>query len=328
MSRLTRTYATGQTLSIAAMEEASRFRVHEVDIEHLFLALVISEQTAGQVLRGAGITLDAARAAVAEQHAAQIASLGIAARLPANGPIAIHESGHREWTERAIDVIVRSSPRNTSGDASPILRALVTEPSGMIEEILARLGTTPEAVIARLDDAEKIIEPRETNARARLARTGTAFVPATPDAVWELLTTPDRLPEWDTTVGRVEGDGDAWTAWARTEHPDGTAIRVKPHLARQRAEDRADESARRVLWRFTFPDAPRANARIIDIAIESAAGGSELAITVGWECTARPAGLRRVIAPVARRVLAPLRRWALWMQHQSVAAGISRALRG
>src|SRR5690606_16041423 len=68
MSAFLNTAATMQTLSVAGMEEASRDGRREGDLEHVLLALVLSEQSAGQVLRGLGITLDAARLAVREQH--------------------------------------------------------------------------------------------------------------------------------------------------------------------------------------------------------------------------------------------------------------------
>ena len=41
MNKLVRAAQTSQSLSLAAMEEASRRGLREADIEHLFLALVI-----------------------------------------------------------------------------------------------------------------------------------------------------------------------------------------------------------------------------------------------------------------------------------------------
>ena len=64
MSRFSQAAATMHTLSLAAMEEASRLGVHDADIDHLLLALTLDADTGGQVLRRAGIRLDTARAAV------------------------------------------------------------------------------------------------------------------------------------------------------------------------------------------------------------------------------------------------------------------------
>lgn len=49
MSKFTDAATTSHTLSVAAMEEASRFGQRSTDIDHMFLALVVSEQVAGQV---------------------------------------------------------------------------------------------------------------------------------------------------------------------------------------------------------------------------------------------------------------------------------------
>ncbi|MHA7277235.1 Clp protease N-terminal domain-containing protein [Arthrobacter sp. Hz1] len=67
--------ASVQTLSLAAMEEASRRGLRNADLEHLFLALVINDQAAGRALRKAGITLDGARSAVDAMHSDQLRSV-------------------------------------------------------------------------------------------------------------------------------------------------------------------------------------------------------------------------------------------------------------
>ncbi|NNV08857.1 Clp protease, partial [Geobacillus sp. MMMUD3] len=92
MSRFTDSASTSYSLSITAMEEASRVGQREADIDHLFLALTVSEQTAGQVLRSLGITIDDAREAVAAQHAEQLAGLGIRMDPPEPGRIVFHET--------------------------------------------------------------------------------------------------------------------------------------------------------------------------------------------------------------------------------------------
>ncbi len=117
MSRITAAAATSHTLSVTAMEEASRLGQHKVDIDHMLLALVVSEQVAGQVLRSFGVTLDAAREAVDTQHAEQLASLGIRTEMPTPGRITFHETGISEWSPRAQEVIKSSAEGKNSGDA-------------------------------------------------------------------------------------------------------------------------------------------------------------------------------------------------------------------
>ncbi len=53
MSKFTTSLATSHNLSLAAMEEASRVGQRTADIDHLFLALVMNKDVAGQVLRKA-----------------------------------------------------------------------------------------------------------------------------------------------------------------------------------------------------------------------------------------------------------------------------------
>jgi len=130
MNKLVRAAQTSQSLSLAAMEEASRLGLREADIEHLFLALVIDDQSAGRALRSMGIDLDAARRAVEEQHDAQLASLGIEASFPKAGRIVFQETDGYEWSARALDLIGKSSGKGKSGDAAAVLRELVAEPSG------------------------------------------------------------------------------------------------------------------------------------------------------------------------------------------------------
>lgn len=154
MNKLVRAAQTSQSLSLAAMEEASRLGLREADIDHLFLALVINDQSAGRALRELGIDIDNARLAVEEQRDAQLTSLGIEASFPEAGRIVFHETDGYEWTPRARDLIAKSSSKGKPGDAAAVLRELVAEPSGLITEILRRLGTTPDALIERLDRAD------------------------------------------------------------------------------------------------------------------------------------------------------------------------------
>ena len=98
-----------------------------------------------------GISLDAARQAVEEQREAQLDSLGIDTSFPEAGRIVFHETDGYEWSPRALDLITKSSGKNKAGDAATVLRGLVAEPSGLISEILDRLGTTSDALLKQLD---------------------------------------------------------------------------------------------------------------------------------------------------------------------------------
>lgn len=329
MSKFTDAAATSHTLSLMAMEEASRVGQRTADIDHLLIALVLNEQTAGQVLRSLGITLDSARDAVEEQHAEQLAALGVQA-APKPGAIVFHETGGYEWADRTVELIRRASEGDKRGDASAVLRELVSEPSGMIDAILHRLATAPGAVIAKLDEAERYTAHRPQRAvRAdTLSGASEAFVPASPDQVWELLTAPSRMPEWEPSIGSVEHPpttarvGDTWTVCARTERPDGKSIPVKPGFVTQQIELVALEESRLIEWRFTYPEAPQANARRVRIELEPAAGGAQLHLALAWE--RNPNRTRR---PFLGFIMRPVFRLVLWMQLSQLGSGISRAFR-
>lgn len=331
MSKLTRMAATAQALSIAAMEEASRRGHREADIDHLFLALVINEQITGQVLRGMGISLDAARDAVTAQHAAQLASIGITTEVSGEGRIVYHKTGGYQWSSRALDIINRASKGGSNGDAAAVLRELLAEPSGMIEELLRRLDTSPAAALARLDEAERL----PTHALQRPADAGAlsgfteTFVPAPVEAVWALLADAERMPEWEPGTGSVETvddtasprPGDTWVSHGHTHRPDGKPLKVRPDLHRQQVELLVADEGSLIAWRFAYPDAARANSRRITISLEPAAGGTQLGITFAWE---RNRKRRRTVLGL---LLRPLQRLAIWLQVSQVGGGISRAFR-
>lgn len=329
MSKFTDAATTTHTLSVTAMEEASRFGQRSTDIDHMFLALVASEQVAGQVLRSAGITLEAARGAVAEQHSVQ---LGISTGLPSQGRIVFHETGGYEWSNRALAVIKRASDGEKRGDAAAVLRELVTEPSGMIGQVLQRLGSASDLVIARLDEVQRFPALTQRRAIQPARRSGVceAFVPAPVEQVWGLLANPTRMPEWEPMIGDVTLEetqkeaqiGDRWTAHARTRRSDGKPIRIKSAFQTQDVELLACTAETLIEWQFTYPDSPQADAKRVRIELEPAAGGTHLRISLKWERNSdRPS------RPIRGMLIRPLVRFGIWMQLSQLSGGISRVFR-
>lgn len=342
MSRLNTAFQTSHTLSLAAMEEASRTGERTADLEHLLLALVLSEQDAGGVLRSLGLTLEATRQAIAAQHAEQLAALGIESAPQTGQRIVFHETGGYEWSERASALLSSASSRGKRGDASAVLRELLAEPSGLIAAVLGRLDTTPQAITARLDELDALTtdSPPATIATGRLSRTATAFVPADPAAVWELLSEPTSVPAWDQSVGSVASpapatdgagapgpndwalDPSPFSARARTVRDDGRAIRVTPDLVAMRITRTRCEPRELVEWRFEYPDSPGANAKLVRFVLEPAAGGTQLRTSLAWE--------RQATAPrrtLRGYLLRPLVRVAMWLQVSQLNAAVSRAFR-
>lgn len=330
MSKLTTAAVTSHALSVTAMEEASRRGDRTVGIDYLILALIVNEQVAGQVLRSFGITLDEARETIDTQHTEQLSSLGIHADAPAPGPIMFHETGDFEWSGSALVIMKRSAARSNTGDAAAVLRELLVEPSGLIDAILQRLGTTPDAVRVRLDDAERYPARRQhTFDASSISGTSESFVPAQPSAIWELLAAPTRMAEWDPSTGSIENAparievGSTWLTHAPTELPDGTPNRVKPAYRTAQVEITDIEPLHRIEWLFTRPDAPEANLRRIRIELEPAAGGTQLLLSSAW--VPSPASRRRRIP--LRWMLRPAHRFFMWMQLSQLSSSISRALR-
>ncbi|UTT53039.1 SRPBCC family protein [Microbacterium maritypicum] len=325
MSRFTHAAATMHTLSLAAMEEASRFGVRDADIDHLLLALTIDPDTGGQILRGMGAGLDTARAAVAAQHAAQLELVGIASDPDGLGRIVFHETSGYEWTERALTVLKEASSGDRRGDSAAVLRTLIDEPSGLIEEILRRIDVDPGVLSARLDDVQRLrLAPQQARDTHTLSGTRSLFAPASRDDVWALLSSASRIPEWDPAVGTIDADDTTgpWEAESRTQAPDGRPVRVKDEFRRQRVELMECERPSLIRWRFSYPDAVRSNPRLVDFELEHAAGGTQIRATLTWETT-RGRGGRRLV----RALLKPLHRLLVFTQLAQIESGITRVFR-
>ncbi|MGX1695975.1 SRPBCC family protein [Microbacterium keratanolyticum] len=326
MSKPARMVATSHQLSLAAMEEASRTGERTADLEHLLMALSLSEQPAGQVLRGLGVSLTALREAVAHQREAELGLLGVEIMNAAQQRIVFHETGGYEWSDRAMRVLDKVSVGD--GGPSAVLLALLEEPSGRVEQVLARLGVTPEQVGDRLADAAGVVpdQARFTRTDRAITRTSQAFIPAPVAEVWALVADPARLPEWDLNVAEVEpAEGGPWVARTRTRTPDGKEVRLGQGLEYQRVELLAQKDSSRVEWRFRYPERPDLNTRLVALALEPAAGGTQLKISFAWELTGqRP---RRPLRMVTGWIMRPAMRFALWMQAAQVASSISRVFR-
>jgi hypothetical protein len=318
-----------QTLSLAAMEEASRRGRHDADLDDLFLALVLSDQVAGAVLRAARITLDRARQAVDAMHTAQLRSVGVDVDVPGERRIVFHETRGYEWTPRALNVLKRAGGRN-SGDATAVLRELLREPSGLIEDLLVRLNTSSGELVAALEAVEghPAVAPGKKRRIPGITRRVETFVPAGIGDVWSLLADPARMPEWNPSVGSVERDEDgaatvvgaSWRVVAPTVYPDGTPAKVKAQFRRRRMELTQFDPPSGIAWRTSYIDAVRANSHVLTIELAPAAGGTQLQLTMSWT---RHGGWRRI----AFWPLRPLQRFLAWLGLLQIGGGISRVFR-
>lgn len=328
MSKIVRAAKTSHTLSLFAMEEASRVGQRTADLEHLFLALAMSEEPAGQVLRSLGIDLDRARRAVDEQRAAHLESLGVEAAFPAPGPIVFHETDGYEWSKRASDLITRAAQGDNAGDAASVLRELVDEPSGHIADILARLGTTPLAVTQALDGIEPTPSPapRTATSKDRVEASTEAFVPADIEKVWALLADPARVPIWEMTISSVEpsdqefAPGATWQAATPATDADGKPTGVRPEFQRSTLELVAVQPRETIAWRTTFPDTTRNQSTVTEFSLTPTPGGTQVRITKSWT---RAQGWRRI----AKLPLRPLQKLFVGIHLNQVGNAIGREFR-
>ena len=329
MSKFVLAAQTSQSLSLAAMEEASRAGLRVADLEHLFLALVISDQPAGVSLRSMGIDIDGARRAVEEAHAAQLASLGIEASFPEAGRIVFHETDGYDWSKRAYDLIARSVDKDKNGDAAAVLRELVSEPSGLIVNILERLGTTPQAVLEHLDRFDAAAErtaTRPAQVKGRVSGSIETFVPAPIDAVWQFLADPARIPDWEMSVGSIDHavqgstPGMVWQGLAPESRPDGKPVNVKPRFRRRSIELVTAHQPHRIAWSFTYPAAPESSAILTEFTLVNTTGGTQVQVTRSWS---RRPGWRRLVALPLR----PLQRFLVWITLFQTGGAVSRAFR-
>lgn len=329
MSRLIRAAQTSHSLSLAAMEEASRFGIREADIEHLFLALVITDQSAGRALRNAGITIDNARHAVAEQHQEQLASLGVGATLPEAGRIVFHETDGYDWTVRAREIIAQSSSKEKAGDSAAVLRELLAEPSGFMTGILVRLGTTPDDVLEILDATDAATAsstPTTPKPKDRLSSSTEVFLPAPAEEVWELLADPTRIPTWEPSIGVIDPDAHeltpvtTWTGVAPTSYPDGKPTKIKPQFRRRSIELASANRPGTVEWSFGYPDAKRSNSMSTEFRLTNTTGGTQVHIIRSWS---RRKGWRGALALPLR----PVQKFLLWTSLSQTGSALSRAFR-
>lgn len=329
MSKFVQAAQTSQVLSLTALEEASRQGLREADIEHLFLALVLSDQVAGRVLREMGIGIDDARRAVREQHDAQLASLGVRAVLPDPGRIVFHETDGYELKQRAADLIGRAGGKSRDGSAAAVLRELLAEPSGLIADILHRLDATPQEVLERLDRSVAggvATAPEPSVSKGRTTGTQETFVPAPAAQVWAFLADPVCVPEWEVSVGSIELSGQearpgaVWEGRAPEARQDGKPLKIKPLFRRRLIELVTAECPHRLAWSFEYPDASQSRPILTEFTLAPTTGGTQVTITTSWT---RRTGWRRLVGVPLR----PLQKLMVWLHLFQTGSAISRAFR-
>ncbi|WP_216388009.1 SRPBCC family protein [Arcanobacterium phocae] len=331
MTKIPSSLLTLQKLTQAAITEASHSQQSTLGVEHLFLALTTHEQIAGQVLRTYGITLETARHAVATQQADDLTSLGINL-TPSTPSTHLPKTMNYSWSEPALEIIQRASKDKEREGTSALLHELVREPSGFIEQILHRFGTSAEQIIEHLDDFEHSTNAdphpkhsHEPRANHQLSATTESFIPAPLDQVWELLANPAHMPRWIPAVASVTSApanlhvGASWEMQSPELATNRKIRQSPPHTIH--AQLTAFTNQQTIEWQFSLPEIRRANQRVVHIELEPAAGGTQLFISIGYIPTS---ATRRRSA--LRRILRPLHRYVCLLQGQQISQSIIKEL--
>lgn len=316
MSRLRRSTGTQVALSLTALEEASHTRHAEADLEHLFLAVLLSEQPAGRTLRSLGIGLGGAREAIDRLQQGSLSaaeSEGAQDATPQENRTSDQKTYPRRLTERAGKTMKESMSGRKTGDAEAVLRELMVEPSGLILQLLQTLGTTPEQVRDSLEVTDNTRVPRAArrSGKREMAESRTLFIPTSAEEVWDFLSDPHHMPEWDTTVASIAvHDGEI--------HTRGTTEKAQRRVIRVRRAERPSL----LEWVHTTPDRAEGIPEIRSAELFDVVGGADLRLTVSWQRRTTGA-MRMLTAPLIPVFFRPLVRT---VAHTHVT-GISRQFR-
>lgn len=316
--------AETQSLFRQSIEEASREGALEAGPDHLLLALALCDRPAGDVLRELGLSVDALRTVIRAQHADRLRTLGIELEAPAPRAISDETKGV-EWSARVQELSDEASKRlATSRSSYPggypeaLLRTLVTDSAGSVDEILARCDVTASDVLRAIDERNS----RPAGARKRGG--WSAFVPAPIDTVYAYLHDAANVPEWMLHIGAIGpssgGHSDTWVANTSARFLRPRSARNVERVREQRVQRVLAEAPTRLVWRTGFADHPRIPAMTTVLELESTTGGTRLHVTVSW---ARTTGWRLIVGTA----LAPLRKLGAHQFAMSIGLAVSRAFR-
>lgn len=321
MSRIMRTMKWFREVSVLAEDEQRRSGHPEIDVEHLFLALLSIGGSVTDALAGQGVTLVNAREAFAGLHVRRAARLGVRVDESADSARRIPDSNARGG------FVYRDGVRKMLEDASSkkapdiaLFTELVDEPSGHIREVLRELDVDPDDLVlddARTGEADTAVEQSQDYRR---------FVPAAPDAVWALVSDPDRWLEWNGfEFERVEVTGSGvLRAHARQRHVNGKPTRVRPQFRVSEYVVSRYEPPNLIQWERSFPDTDRAADQSLRVSLKAQGSGAEVTVSFPHVDSAGRAGLGYWLMRPLAKVLRP---FMVRAYLRGKADNISRALR-
>lgn len=321
MSRIMRTIKWFREMSVLAEDEQRRSGHPQIDTDHLFLALLSIGGPVTDALAGHGVTLSSARAAFENMHARRAAQLGV--RIPEST-----ESAKRipDFTARG-GFIYRDGVRKMLEDASnqtvpdvALLIALANEPSGRIPEVLRELDVTPDNLAA------VSAQSREDGSDAEQSPDYRRFLPAAPDAVWALLSNPDRWVEWNSfEFERVEvTQSGILRTYARQRRLDGKPAGVRSPFQVSEYVVSRYEPPHLIQWERSFPESGSTATQSLRIRLSPQGSGTDVIISFVHTGATRRGGFGYWLMRPLAKLLHPM---IVRAHLRGKADNISRALR-
>lgn len=203
----------------AGWRETVRAQEPFIDLDHLLVGLIAAGGPAAQLLAQHGLDLNLARSAATAVHAESLAALGVDVHALAPTPaLRIDElnkhKAHVPMAERAHEMVKNLGNRATERD---LLRALLTERSGTIRDLIERSDANLEAIYREVSAHSVWTTPiphrnriAETQAKTLTAAVElTHFIPAAPHLVRSVAADPARAPHclMFPATTRLESDG-------------------------------------------------------------------------------------------------------------------------
>jgi hypothetical protein len=322
MNKIMRTMKWFREMSILAEDEERRSGHPEIDVQHLFLALVSIGGPVTDFLAERGVTLASARAAFEHIHARRLSGIGV--NMP-DSPDAVRRIPYGTTRggfvyREGIRTILEGASNDRVQDVA-LFQALLDEPSGDAREVLRELGVDPEALGAvAAEDSVSATSSKQATDYHR-------FVAEEPSTVWALLSDPDRWMEWnefefDTAETT---DGGVVKAYMRNRHLNGKPTRVKPEFRISEFVVSRLEPLRLIQWERSFTGTDKAGTQSLRISLTPQKSGTNLTVSFVHN---PPLSGRRSPMYWMLRPLASLLRPSMVRAHlRGKADNISRALR-